>query len=36
MKDEQEDLANWVEEIHDGMYAVLVRSSLPPVLPNAF
>lgn len=25
MKDQQGDLTDWIEEIHDGMYAVLVR-----------
>ena len=27
MKQEQTDLANWVQEIHDGMYANLVCTS---------
>lgn len=33
MKQEQMDLANWVQEIHDGMYANLVCTSYSHPLP---
>lgn len=33
LKGQQKDLSNWVKEIHDGMYALLVRT-LPPSPPS--